>query len=215
MGGIMDGHVEWAVINRLKAMLDDPPPTKFNVTQTFAIFSAVLLWTKNRGWVAGKKARQPLVGEADQAADEFRKALAKELITSEPWSLSRRVPRFELVPQIGTNSRELSVNGDFQDMPVEAFAEWLRNAIGHGDGRTIRPLHKHERPAYKTWLSGFQVFFPETQTSERVLHLCLYDTDMRRIGSLLADRFCEALSRAPTYYMADVATRVIETERVA
>jgi hypothetical protein len=39
MGGIADEHVEWAVVNRLKAMRDEPPKTKFNVTQSFALFS--------------------------------------------------------------------------------------------------------------------------------------------------------------------------------
>jgi hypothetical protein len=53
MGGIADEHVEWAVVNRLKAMLDAPPKTNFNVTQSFALFSATLLWTKQRAWVGG------------------------------------------------------------------------------------------------------------------------------------------------------------------
>jgi hypothetical protein len=34
MSGIADEHVEWAVVNHLKAMLDEPPKTKFNVTQS-------------------------------------------------------------------------------------------------------------------------------------------------------------------------------------
>jgi hypothetical protein len=41
MGGIADEHVEWAVVNHLKAMLDEPPKTKFNVTQSFALISTV------------------------------------------------------------------------------------------------------------------------------------------------------------------------------
>jgi hypothetical protein len=53
MGGIADDHVEWAVANRLKAMLDDLPKTPFNITQPFAHFTMILLWTKNRMWVAG------------------------------------------------------------------------------------------------------------------------------------------------------------------
>lgn len=216
MGGIMDGHVEWAVINRLKAMLDDPPETKFNVTQTFALFSAVLLWTKNRGWVAGRRKKaKPLVDVADKAADEFRQALAKELITSEPWSLSRRTPGLELISLKGATRLGPPINRDFQDMPVEAFAEWLRNAIGHGDGRTITPLHRDDGPAHKTWLVGFEVNFPSELGSSQILRLHLYERDMRRIGSLLADRFCTALAAAPTYYTEDVATRVIESEEVA
>lgn len=39
MGGIADDHVDWAVVNRLKAMFDDPPKTNFNVTQSFALVS--------------------------------------------------------------------------------------------------------------------------------------------------------------------------------
>jgi hypothetical protein len=39
MGGIAGEHVEWAVVNRLKAMLDAPPQTEFNVTQSFALFA--------------------------------------------------------------------------------------------------------------------------------------------------------------------------------
>jgi hypothetical protein len=69
MGGIADEHVEWAVVNRLKAMLDVPPPTKFNVTQAFALFSAMLLWTKRTGVGADHGLFQP----ADRAARAVRK----------------------------------------------------------------------------------------------------------------------------------------------
>jgi hypothetical protein len=61
MTGVADEHVEWAVVNRLKAMLDAPPPTKFNVTQSFALFSAILLWTKQRVWVGGDATDQACV----------------------------------------------------------------------------------------------------------------------------------------------------------
>lgn len=214
MGGIMPGHVEWAVINRLKAMLDDPPPTKFNVTQTFAIFSAVLLWTKNRGWVTRNNiANVNLTDAADQAAHTFRQLLGKEVITSQPWCLPLYEPHFGLVTK-GVKPAASPINGDFNKMPVEDFVKWLRNAIGHGDGRTIRPLHKNGKHG-ETWLGGFQVTFNERQNSTRVLDLRLYDADMRHIGSLLADRFCQALAKAPTYYMEDIATRVIETEAAA
>ncbi len=214
MGGIMDGHVEWAVINRLKAMLDDPPPTKFNVTQTFAIFSAVLLWTKNRGWVAGNNAANANLDSADQAAHTFRQLLGTEVITSQPWSL----PLCEPHPALASKAVKPAtnpINSDFKDMPVEDFVKWLRDAIGHGDGRTIRPLHKKGKHSDRAWLSGFQVKFNEKKNANRILDLKLYDADMRRIGALLADRFCQALAAAPTYYMEDIATRVIETEAVA
>jgi hypothetical protein len=211
MGGINDGHVEWAIINRLKAMLADPPPTKFNVTQTFAIFSAVLLWTKNRGWVAGNNvANAKLVDAADKAAHDFRQLLGTEKITDNPWLLPLIEPNFAPIPT-GTPVVSKRINGDFENMPAEVFINWLRNAIGHGDGRTIRPLHKKGKNGVDTWLSGFEIKFNEVQKSKRILHLQIYDADMRRIGSLLADRFCRALANSPDYSMEDVATRVIET----
>ncbi|WP_454747506.1 hypothetical protein [Ciceribacter selenitireducens] len=215
MGGIMEGHVEWAIINRLKAMLDEPPPTKFNVTQTFALFSAVLLWTKNRGWVAGNNVGSiNSVDAADRAAHSFRQLLGKEVITSQPWSLPLLEPQLDAaLTQKATAANP--INGDFKDMPVEDFIKWLRDAFGHGDGRTIRPLHKKGKRGEQTWLSGFRIQFNEKQNSKRILDLHFYDADMRRVGSLLADRFCKALAAAPTYYNEDVATRVIETEEAA
>ena len=81
MGGIVDEHVEWAVVNRLKAMLDEPPETKFNVTQSFALFSAILLWTKNRAWVAGNiGVRQNWHDGEDHKAHDAREAF--EALTS-------------------------------------------------------------------------------------------------------------------------------------
>jgi hypothetical protein len=212
VGGIQPGHVEWAIINRLKAMLDDPPQTKFNVTQTFALFSAVLLWTKNRGWVGGNAQNPHLANPLDVSAHAFRQQLTEEQITSLPWALSQQ--SYNLVNGHAVTAGP-AVNLDFEGMPVATFAKWLRDAIGHGDGRTITPLHKNTGPADLTWLSGFRVRFSETQGSQRILDLHLYEPDMRRIGSLLADRFCAALAQAPGYYEEDVATRVVEGEKVA
>ncbi len=215
MGGITNAHVEWAIINRLKAMLDEPPATKFNVTQTYALFSTVLLWTKNRGWVAGNSGGNvDFADAADQAAHDFRRILGNEVITAEPWSLPLREPRFIVLAEQEQVAAS-PINGDFKEMPVEDFVKWLRDAFGHGDGRTIRPLHKTGKQSDQTWISGFRIRFDQTKNSKRKFDLHFYEADMRRIGSLLADRFCKALAAAPTYYNEDVATRVVESEEVA
>jgi hypothetical protein len=102
MGGIADEDVEWAIVNRLKAMLDAPPKTKFNVTQTFALFSSVLLWSKNRSWVAGNRGeRQNWEDPADHQAHDAREALRGKMILDEPWRLSRVAPRVILVDRAG------------------------------------------------------------------------------------------------------------------
>ena len=72
---------EWAVVNRLKTMLDVPPKTKFNVTQSFALFSAILLWTKQRAWVPDHALFQP----ADRAARAVRNALEASSIFDASW----------------------------------------------------------------------------------------------------------------------------------
>lgn len=60
MGGISDEHIEWAVVNRLKAMLDEPPQTPFNVTQTFALFSSIL-FVEQEPRVGGRQSGTPLL----------------------------------------------------------------------------------------------------------------------------------------------------------
>lgn len=210
MGGISNAQVEWAIINRLKVMLDEPPETKFNVTQTFALFSTVLLWTKNRGWVAGNNAGNvAFTDAADQAAHNFRRLLGNEVIPAQPWALPLQEPRFIMVAEQDQLAAG-PINGDFEGMPVENFVKWLRDAFGHGDGRTIRPLHKTGKRGDQTWLSGFRIQFNESKNSNRKLDLPFYEADMRRIGSMLADRFCQALAAGPAYCNEDIATRVLE-----
>jgi hypothetical protein len=206
MGGVADKDVEWAIVNRLKAMLDAPPKTKFNVTQSFALFSAILLWTKQRAWVSGD------VGfhQTDHAAREAREALRAARISNPPWSLSKVRPRFSRTPE-----RDVSdlgherINADFEDMTAEQFIKWLRDALAHGDGRTIRPLHKPSRTSDKTYLAGFKIVFPADKKSTQHLTLSLYHTDMVRIGSILADTFCKALSGADRYFDEELGTAMI------
>ncbi len=98
MGGIVDQHVEWAVVNRLKAMLDAPPKTRFNVTQSFALFSAILLWTKQRAWVGGELRDRPeWFNQADHAAQDARETFRAASIFDVPWSLLKVRPQLDRV----------------------------------------------------------------------------------------------------------------------
>src|SRR5258708_126684 len=76
-------------------MLDAPPKTKFNVTQTFALFSSVLLWSKNRSWVAGNRGeRQDSQDPADHQAHDAREALrGKMIVAGSSISADRRAVR--------------------------------------------------------------------------------------------------------------------------
>jgi hypothetical protein len=212
MGGIADQDVEWAIVNRLKAMLDAPPKTKFNVTQAFALFSSVLLWSKNRSWVAGNRGeRQDWEDPADHQAHDAREALRGKLILDAPWRLSRAAPRIILVDRTGDSPpQDRAINSDFENMTAESFFKWLRDALAHGDGRTIRPIHKRSVRTGKTLLAGFRIEFAEQKGASRNLQLSLFHDDMRRIGCVLADLFCQALSGSERYVNKDEATRIDE-----
>lgn len=196
MGGIHDEHVEWAIVNRLKAMLDDPPKTKFNVTQSFALFHSVLLWSKNRAWT----------NDVGDVAAVVRKELAETKICSDPWCLARTVPVFKKTKL----EIEGEINQDFVEMNADSFFKWLRDALAHGDGRTIKPLHKYSWDTSKSFLAGFIVTFNEERGSERKLTLHLFHADMRQMGSRLADLFCRQLSGGDDYFEKEAGTQKIE-----
>jgi len=93
----------------------------------------------------------------------------------------------------------------FQDMNAEEFFEWLRNALAHGDGRSIKPLHNRSQGSNKTSLAGFEIV-PEKRSK---LHLTLYHSDMTRIGRILADVFCKELSGGDKYFEQEAGTATI------
>jgi hypothetical protein len=187
MGAIRDEHVEWAVVHRLKHMLDDPPKTEFNVTQTFAHFSAVLLWTKNWARIGDRNPRP------NDPGAELRARLNRVSIFDDPWLLSQEHPAFPKAPANEFQPDVGPINGDFDGKTTAQFLKWLRDALAHGDGRSILPLHKPSVRYDKTWLAGFKIAFNEVKDSHRILTLHLYHHDMIRIGRALADDFCREL----------------------
>ncbi|MGA7329275.1 MAG: hypothetical protein WBX25_33530 [Rhodomicrobium sp.] len=207
MGAISDDHVEWAIVNRLKAMLDAPKNTKFNVTQSFALFSAILLWSKQRVWVNENQLRD----DADLAANAVRRRLREDLILDPPWSLLQAEPLFQNANR--KHVRPRPINGDFAGVTAEDFFKWCRDAIAHGDGRTIRPIHKPSRQEPgKALLAGFQIVFRRTRQDPDYWTLHLYQPDMVRIGGQLADAFCRQMSRDHEYFQQDMATYVADEE---
>jgi len=201
MGGISEANVEWAVVSRLKAMLDEPPPTRFNVTQSFALFSTVVMWTKNRAWVGENQ-----LGVVDDAARAARKRLRVARICEEPWSLPRIQPQIGLMhPDEHEAGEGAGINTDFAVCTAEDFFQWLRNALAHGDGRNIKPIHKRSRQGPGTLLAGFEV---SSRTPQRRI-LSLYNDDMRRMGSTLADLFCATLSATDRYHDWDQGSSMV------
>ena len=210
---ISDKHVEWAVVNRLRDMLENPPRTDFCITQTLALFTTVLLWTKNRAWVGGRFPGNRELSEApDRKAHDARLDWRAQLICAAPWSLSRTEPAPRLRKRFSDESMPSGgeVNADFADMNAEDFFEWLRNALAHGDGRSIHPLHAKARSGARALLVGFRIAAEPPRGAPPARTLSLYHDDMVRIGATLAGQFCLAMSGGDPYLAQEFATAKIE-----
>jgi hypothetical protein len=110
MGGIAEDHVEWAVINRMKAMLDAPPETPFNVTQSFAPFTSIVIWTKNRMWVAGNPGHaKEWTLPADGLAHEARLNLQNTAITDAPCICRPVRQSWSILPTMRLTSRSIVI----------------------------------------------------------------------------------------------------------
>jgi hypothetical protein len=96
-------------------------------------------------------------------------------------------------------------------MKASDFFKWLRDALAHGDGRTIRPLHWTSNETGREWLGGFLVRFPETRGSDQILTMHLFKGDIQRLGQQLADLFCQHLANGDDYHFQNSATlRMLE-----
>ena len=81
-------HVEWAVVDRLRHMLEAPGHRDFSVTETFAMYSSVLCWVLQHVRI-GKDARATA---GDAWAADLANKLDQQSIRAEPWRMAH-VPR--------------------------------------------------------------------------------------------------------------------------
>ena len=117
--------------------------------------------------------------------------------------MSRQPPALDNADILGDRGE---VNADFVGTTVGDFTIWLRNALAHGDGRNIRPIHKQSRQTGREYLAGFAL--AENRGPGQTLHL--YYQDMTRIGIGLADNFCRELSHGDERFEVDARELVLE-----
>jgi hypothetical protein len=167
---ITDDHVEWAIVNRLQKMLEEPPHSEFNVTHTYALFVPIICWTLQRIRANGRTG-------ADALAANVLNKLKRQKIEEAPWKI---VPDGE----------------GFQGMSADRFLINLRNAVAHGDARRIRPFHRTVRGQSSCDLVGFSFQCEEKDNRNNTVWtgtIKLREDDLRRIGIELAKAFCRAL----------------------
>jgi hypothetical protein len=181
-------HVEFAVVERLKLLLETSGQSAFNVTSTYSFFVPIVCWTVQRMRALPK----------DEATEVLEK-LNQEALDSSPWLIPTSIPSMtsfhEALPlRVGPFS-------DFADRSVGQFLIDIRNAVAHGDARCVRPFPEPKPGTTDLHLLGFKFDCSEIEGSGKHQKLAwsgsitLLETDMRRIGSELAERFCKALRR--------------------
>jgi len=176
MAMIDERHVEWRVVARLRELLDRQPEAEHDVTLTYSLFTAILCWTCQRMRDNGRSL-------------PIWKELGRERAADQPWGVRDLHP-----DKLEAGTRDLDA------LTGSAFLVGLRNAMAHGDDRTVRPYHTGREGRPDRRLVGF-VFDAEFYDPDKgrprespptwgKWRLTLKKVDMRRIGLALADRFC-------------------------
>lgn len=187
MTEITKAHAEWAVVDRLRSMINEAPHAEYNVTQSYGLCVAILAWVMQRIRTPEHKAQSP----EDHAAISVKKALDQQRVEALPWGLKS--------DGAGTNPRD---HGDFKGFTAFDFLKWLRDASCHGDARQIAPVNHGNK------LTGFELS-AKGLGDDRMRCLILSESDLRRIGGSLASIYCEALQSA----VSPVSDHFIEDAR--
>ena len=170
MTEITSAHAEWAVVDRLRSMLNETPHAKYNVTQSYGLCVAILAWVMQRVRTPENAANS----QEDRAAISVKAALDAQNVEALPWGLK--------TGGLGP------VNSDFLGFTAFNFLKWLRDASCHGDARQVFPVNSGGS------LLGFEL--RATAKKDRERSLILSEIDLRRIGIALATMYCRALQSA-------------------
>ena len=133
MTEITDDHVEWAVVDRLRIILEEGPHGKFNVTQTYALFSSILCWIIQRIRIPTHEIRdaKTIAGKNDRSAHALWKSLNVIPASEEPWSL----PVLPVQRIVSAEGRRISIPSpkNFEGRSIGQSLVNIRDAIAHGD----------------------------------------------------------------------------------
>lgn len=183
MGLITEDHAEWAVVDRMRHMMEEPKGD-YLATQTYAMFTAILCWVMQH-------LRIPECQQAN-AKDRAASILLKELETAKasdaPWSIP--VSSEGRAAKVGGAHVQVPASSGFTDHSVKRLLINLRNAIAHGDARNIQPFNDG------SYLVGFTFNCAEKSSQDGVPwrgNITLLRSDMSRIGSLLATKYRDAI----------------------
>lgn len=193
MTEITKDHIEWAMIGRLRLMLEEPPHQTFNVTQTYALFTSVLCWVMQRVRI---KAHE-IHSKDDKAASSVFKRLEGDSISANPWRI--HVAPTGRIERVGTVGVPVPVPQGFEAHTAARFLINLRDATAHGDARNVEPFN------VSSLLVGFTFSCAELKNRKKVWdgRITLLETDMRRIAIQLAKLYCDAIRHSEPHRRDD------------
>ncbi|MEX1206399.1 MAG: hypothetical protein WEB85_14235 [Dongiaceae bacterium] len=190
MTEIRKEHVEWAVVDRLRTILERTSQDEFEVTHAFALFSAICGWVRQHLGAFGSESEWP-------------KGLEKLClpITCREWGLPGNAAygAAEIWPFSGAPK----VKMDLSACTAWQFLVWIRNAMAHGDARSVQPIHEEvEKCAPNRRLTGFRF-------ESNGCRADLTGRDMRVLGIKFAELFCNGFSK-DELFKADAKNHVSE-----
>jgi hypothetical protein len=182
---ITNDHVEWAVVDRMRIMLEQPPHPTFNVTNTYALFATVLCWVMQRIRSRDNNSRD------DQTAREVFEKLSNAEVKDDPWRIHVTPIRHRVL--IGSASVWVPAPSNFEEHKVADFLINLRDATAHGDARKVSPFNVPVSREHL--LVGFNFACEKFKERKSIWKgtITLLEDDMRRIGIQLARIYCDAL----------------------
>lgn len=195
MTAITNAHAEWAVVDRLRAMLVESPHQAYNVTQSYALCVAILAWVMQRIRTPGNQVDTPDA----RAAVSVKARLEGLPAEAMPW--------IALQPNIRSDTVD---RGSLADQTAFDFLKSLRDAMCHGDARSVFPINRNGE------LVGFEFRVMSREGVE--WSSILKERDLRRIGTALAAMYCEALQAAVApgvHAFVDEASSMREKRRAA
>lgn len=157
MGAITDDVAEYATVQRLSKMLCTAKED-YRATESYALFTAILCWVMQRIRVDDGQ-NEP----ADECARSVQEYLKNQYISDSPWNVER----------VG-------------NLSAFDFFMKLRNAVAHGDARSIRPVNRN------SILVGHEFLLCE-RGREHIATVQLERRDMQRLGTSLAKCFCDEM----------------------
>ena len=189
---IKDEHLEFAVVERLGKLLATSDHNEFAVTETYAHFASVVCWIVQR------------LRENDKNLDRL-----SELITDEPWSIevSKEDDDSQNIHFLGSSAKIKYAKG-VDSRQVGPLMIGIRNAIAHGDHRSVFPLQKLKKVGKPNRnLIGFE--FRCQKDNSDFANISLEAKAMKRVGSALIDRFMK-LKNFNSHLIAESRSGVLE-----